>query len=108
MDTLQVVALIVVALVIVAVIIAYRHKLALVLQIFGFKLDVQAENEATQAPVAPAGVSVTEAESTAGGLLVEEGRSETGPGVEVKQVKVKDDIIIGKGESGSPKANPPT
>jgi hypothetical protein len=40
-------------------------------------------------------------------LLIEEGRSETGPGIDVEGVEVKDDIVIGKGESGAPKADPP-
>lgn len=106
MDTLQVIALIVVALVIVAVIIAFRGKLALALQFLGLKLDVQAENEPAPPAAGPAGVSVRKTESSEGGLLIEEGRSVTGTGIEVEEVKVKKDLIIGKGESG-PKAPPP-
>lgn len=107
MDTLQLIALIVVALVILAVIIAFRHKLVLALKFLGIDLKVEAANEARPETSPPsAGVRVTDVRSTSGGLLVEEGRSESGPGIEVERVQTKDDIVIGKGESG-PKADPP-
>lgn len=116
MDTLQILALIVVALIILAVIIAFRRRIALILEGWGFRINLSAENadprpkvkEASQPPSSAAGVSLTDVESTGGGLLVEEGRSETGgPGIEAHRVKTKKDIIIGKGESSPPKVDPP-
>ena len=116
MDTLQLLALIIVALIILAVIIAFRRRIMLLLEGWGLKLTVEAENaEAPPQPVekrddsSAAGVSLTDVESTGGGLLVEAGRSETGgPGIEARQVKTKDDIVIGTGESLPPKDQPPT
>jgi hypothetical protein len=116
MDTLQVIALIVVALIVLAVIMAFRKRIVLTLKAWGLDLNLEAENESPAAQTPPlaaaasgqAGVRVHETESTGGGLLIEEGRSETGPGIDVQGVKVKDDLIIGKGQSGtSPKADPP-
>jgi hypothetical protein len=116
MDTLQLLALIIVALIILAVIIAFRRKIALILEGWGFRINVSAENadprpeekEASQPPSPSAGVSLTDVESTGGGLLVEAGRSETGgPGIEADRVKTKKDIIIGTGESLPPKDQPP-
>jgi hypothetical protein len=131
-DTLQVIALIVIALIVLAVVIAFRKKITLTLQAWGLNLNLEAENEPAQpqaieqgsvkpdigveasagelpAPATgPAGVRVRDAESSHGGLLIEEGLSATGPGVDVEQVKVKDDIVIGKGQSGpDPKEPPP-
>jgi hypothetical protein len=118
MDNLQVIALIVVALVILAVIIAYRKKLAVILEFFGVKLNIEAENEPRQevdssaagplaADSSPAGVRLKKAKTT-GGVLIEEGRSQTGSGIDVEDVEAGDEgIIIGKGESGSPKVDPP-
>jgi len=108
-DTYQLIALIVIALIILAVIIAFRKKIVLALEFLGIKLNVEAENEPEQPPeppAPPAGVSVEEVEAE-GGLLVDEGHSDTGPGVAVKKSKFGDDVIIGKGHSGSPKADPP-
>jgi hypothetical protein len=115
MDTLQLLALIIVALIILAVIIAFRRRIMLLLEGWGLKLTVEAENAETpprpaeKSPATPAaGVSLTDVESTGGGLLVEEGRSETGgPGIEADRVKTKKDIIIGTGESLPPKDQPP-
>jgi hypothetical protein len=108
MSNLQVIALIIVALVILAVIIAYRKKLVLMLRFFGINLSVEAENEPQQRAAAPpAGVRLKDAKASEGGLLIEEGRSETGTGIDVEGVEVKDDIVIGKGGSGTPKTDPP-
>jgi hypothetical protein len=118
MDNLQVIALIVIALLILAVIIAYRKRLAVLLEFFGIKLNIEAENEPRQevassaaAPLAPdsspAGVRLKKAKTT-GGVLIEEGRSQTGSGIDVEDVEAgKEGITIGKGESGAPKNNPP-
>jgi hypothetical protein len=97
MNNLQVITLIVIALVILAVIIAYRKKLVVILEFFGIKLNIEAENEPRQAvdspaadpPAAdssPAGVRLKKAKASEGGLLIEEGRSETGPGIDVEGV----------------------
>lgn len=111
MDTLTVIALIVVALIILAIVIRFRQRLILGLRFFGIGLNVEAEDRTQPGPPAtPAGVRVEDAESSEGGLLIEEGRTQDpgGTGVEVKRTKTKDDIIIGKGESGDPKkAEPP-
>ena len=115
MDTLFVVALIVVVLLILAVIIAYRHKLAFVLDFFGIKLNVQAENEPanietkSSATPSPAGVDIEGVKSSGGGLYVGSGRTAdpAGTGVRIKDADVADDIIVDSGESGDPKAGPP-
>ncbi|MBN1992560.1 MAG: hypothetical protein JW953_07620 [Anaerolineae bacterium] len=113
MDTLQVIALIIIALVILAVIIAFRQRLGLSLKFLGLDVQVEAENEgrppqAQTQPPPPAGVRVKDAKATAGGLLIEEGQSAQGTGIDVEGVEVKDDIVIGKGQSGSPKDRPLT
>lgn len=122
MDTLSVVALIVIALIILAVIIAFRKKISLTLKAWGIDLGLQAENykpEQTQTsptppippslvPPQPAGVRAEGLEA-AEDIYIEEGRAgETGVGIEAKELKAKKgSILIGKGESGDPKANPP-
>ncbi len=110
MDTLQVIALIVVALIILAVIIRYRRKLAFVLEFFGIKLDVQAEDQTGPklAPPQPAGVRVRDLESRRG-ISIEGGHAHDpkGVGIEAENLKAEDDILIGPGESGDPKAQPP-
>jgi hypothetical protein len=111
MDTLQVVALIVIALVILAVIIRYRRKLAFVLEFFGIKLDVRAEDQAgpKPAPPPPAGVRARDLTSGEGGIYVEGGHAHHpgGIGADLANLDAKGDIIIGKSESGDPKARPP-
>lgn len=119
MDTLSVIALIIIALVILAVIIAFRKKISLTLKGLGFDVGVEAENykpEPTQvkspppAPPQPTGVRVRDLESRKGGISIEEGRTHdpTGIGIDAENLKAEDDILIGPGESGDPKANPPT
>jgi hypothetical protein len=123
MDTLSVITLIVIALVILAVIIAFRKRISLTLKGLGFDLGVEAENykpESTPAkpaqpapppaaPAQPAGVRAEGLEA-AEDIYIEEGRTadSTGVGIEAKELKAKKgSILIGKGESGDPKANPP-
>jgi hypothetical protein len=55
----------------------------------------------------PAGVDVKGLESRKGGISIEEGRSQTGPGIKAEDLSADGDILIGKGESGDPKAPPP-
>lgn len=113
MDTLSVIALIVIALVILAVIIAFRQKISLTLKGLGFDLGLSGENPAPQPPlqaITPppaAGVDVEGLKSRKGGIVIEEGRSQTGPGIKARDVNADGDILIGKGESGDPKAPPP-
>ncbi len=110
MNTTQLIALTIAALIILALIIAFRKRIAVTLKAWGINLSLEGENETknTAAPPdtppdtpPPAGVSVKDAKSTEGGLLIEEGSSATGTGVQVEGVEVKDDIIIGKGKSGA-------
>ena len=115
MDTLSVIALIVVALIILAVIIAFRHKISLTLKGWGFDFGVKAENPAPQPPIQPptpppAGVRAEKLESTTGDIVIEEGitHNPSGTGIEARELKAKKDILIGKGQSGGPKAPPPT
>jgi hypothetical protein len=123
MDTLSVIALIVIALIILAVIIAFRKKISLTLKAWGIDLGLQAENykpepapakPAQPAPPPPAspqpaGVRAEGLEA-AQDIYIEEGRAadSTGVGIEAKELKAKKgSILIGKGESGGPKATPP-
>lgn len=113
MDTLQIIALIVIALIILAVIIVFRESIALTLEAWGIRLGLKAKNRTARplskpTPPAPAGVRVEGFES-GGDILIEEGRvhDPTGTGIEAKDLKAKGGILIGKGESGGPKASPP-
>lgn len=121
MDTLQVIALIVVALVIVAVIIAFRKRLAISGKKGDMEFTLEAENEtrpgqsrpAKPAPVPvspsqPAGVRVEDLKSGKG-ILIEGGTAHDpkGVGIEAKKLTADEDIIIGPGQSGDPKAQPP-
>ena len=115
MDTLSVIALIVVALVILAVIIAFRKKISLTLKAWGIDLGLEAENPVprplTQPTIPPpAGVRVEKLESVTGDIVIEEGiaHNPSGTGIEAKDLKAQKDLLIGKGESGDPKAGPPT
>lgn len=112
MDTLSVIALIVIALVILAVIIAFRQKISLTLKGLGFDLGLSGENPAPRQPARPAapppaGVEVKGLEARKGGIVIEEGRSQTGPGIKAEDLSADGDILIGKGQSGDPKAPPP-
>jgi hypothetical protein len=110
MDLLQVIALIIVALLILAMIVAYQKRLVVALKFLGINLGVEAENEAGQKPgVAPAGVRARQIKSTEGGILIEAGiaHDASGTGIEVAEFEAKGDIIIGGGESGDPKGQPP-
>ncbi|MCK6628942.1 MAG: hypothetical protein L6R45_27655 [Anaerolineae bacterium] len=114
MDTLSVIALIIIALVILAVIIAFRQKVSLTLKGLGFDLGLSGENAAPRPPARPAapppaGVRAEKLESTAGDIVIEEGTAHnpSGIGIDARDLKAKKDILIGKGESGDPKAPPP-
>jgi len=76
------------ALIVVSAFLAFRKRSKVKISApLGMKLDIDATNQTTEKKPA---IKISEAESSEGGILAEDNQ---GGGVEIRKVKVKDDII---------------